>query len=125
MEHSGVRVSRDLPALHCPWRALQRHAGIHAGRGCLHDSGDSLLDRHVLVETSPLTNIALAPRIANFASQSPYMKFCRFVVLDNSKTQPAIPVFGIIEDDKVIEISGPPWQQWSRTPHTRPLSDVR
>jgi 2-keto-4-pentenoate hydratase/2-oxohepta-3-ene-1,7-dioic acid hydratase in catechol pathway len=53
------------------------------------------------------------------------MKFCRFVVLDNSKTQPAIPVFGIIEDDKVIETSGPPWHHWSRTSHTRPLSDVR
>ena len=53
------------------------------------------------------------------------MKFCRFVVLDNSKTQPAAPVFGLLEDDKVIEISGPPWLPWSRTSHIWPLPNAR
>jgi 2-keto-4-pentenoate hydratase/2-oxohepta-3-ene-1,7-dioic acid hydratase in catechol pathway len=53
------------------------------------------------------------------------MKFCRFVVLDSSKTQPAAPVFGKIEDDKVTEISGSPWLEWSPTSCSWPPDQVR
>jgi 2-keto-4-pentenoate hydratase/2-oxohepta-3-ene-1,7-dioic acid hydratase in catechol pathway len=53
------------------------------------------------------------------------MKFCRFVVLGSPQTQPAAPVFGVIEDQSVTEISGPPWAQWSRTSNTWQLDQVR
>jgi 2-keto-4-pentenoate hydratase/2-oxohepta-3-ene-1,7-dioic acid hydratase in catechol pathway len=53
------------------------------------------------------------------------MKFCRFVVLGSAKTQSTAPVFGKIEDGKVTELSGPPWLEWSSTPRTWPLDQVR
>jgi 2-keto-4-pentenoate hydratase/2-oxohepta-3-ene-1,7-dioic acid hydratase in catechol pathway len=46
------------------------------------------------------------------------MKFCRFAAVDSRKAQHATPTFGLIEDDQVIEISGPPWLAWSRTSRT-------
>jgi len=53
------------------------------------------------------------------------MIFCRFVALDSSKAQSTAPFYGIIEDDRVSEISGPPWLQWSRTNRTSRLTDGR
>jgi len=53
------------------------------------------------------------------------MKFCRFVVLGSAKTQSTAPVFGKIEDEKVTELSGPPWLEWSPTPRAWPLDQVR
>jgi 2-keto-4-pentenoate hydratase/2-oxohepta-3-ene-1,7-dioic acid hydratase in catechol pathway len=54
------------------------------------------------------------------------MKFCRFLPLDNSVARPAIPLFGLLEEDaQVCELSGPPWGKWSRTTHKWPLAEVR
>src|SRR3984893_18765574 len=53
------------------------------------------------------------------------MKFCRFVSLDTSVARPATPLYGLLENGQVCELSGPPWGKWSRTNHTWPLSDVR
>lgn len=53
------------------------------------------------------------------------MKFCRFVVLGSAKTQSAAPVFGTIEGEKVTELSGAPWLEWSLTPRAWPLDQVR
>jgi 2-keto-4-pentenoate hydratase/2-oxohepta-3-ene-1,7-dioic acid hydratase in catechol pathway len=53
------------------------------------------------------------------------MKFCRFVVADSSRTQSATPAFGLVEDDRIVEISGRPWLAWSRTSRTFTLSGVR
>jgi 2-keto-4-pentenoate hydratase/2-oxohepta-3-ene-1,7-dioic acid hydratase in catechol pathway len=55
------------------------------------------------------------------------MKLCRFVVLGSSQTQTQLTaaVFGVIEDQSVTEISGPPWAQWSRTSKTWRLEQVR
>jgi 2-keto-4-pentenoate hydratase/2-oxohepta-3-ene-1,7-dioic acid hydratase in catechol pathway len=52
------------------------------------------------------------------------MKFCRFVPVQLS-SRPASPVYGLLEEGEVSEISGPPWAQLSRTSHARPLADVR
>lgn len=53
------------------------------------------------------------------------MKFCRFVPLDTSVARPATPLYGLLEEDQVCELSGAPWGKWSRTAHTWPLADVR
>jgi 2-keto-4-pentenoate hydratase/2-oxohepta-3-ene-1,7-dioic acid hydratase in catechol pathway len=53
------------------------------------------------------------------------MKFCRFLPLDTSVARPATPLFGLLEDGQVCELSGAPWGKWSRTAHTWPLADVR
>jgi 2-keto-4-pentenoate hydratase/2-oxohepta-3-ene-1,7-dioic acid hydratase in catechol pathway len=53
------------------------------------------------------------------------MKFCRFVALDSSASQPASPLYGLLEGDHIRDISGPPWASWSLGAHTWPLSAVR
>jgi 2-keto-4-pentenoate hydratase/2-oxohepta-3-ene-1,7-dioic acid hydratase in catechol pathway len=53
------------------------------------------------------------------------MKFCRFVALDLPKVQIAAPVFGLIEQDEVVEISGAPWLPWSHTNRRYQLREVR
>ena len=53
------------------------------------------------------------------------MKFCRFLPIDSSIARSASPAYGLLENDQVCELSGPPWGKWSRTPHTWPLADVR
>ena len=53
------------------------------------------------------------------------MKFCRFAPLDTSVARPATPLYGLLEDGQVCELSGAPWGKWSRTNHTWPLSGVR
>jgi len=53
------------------------------------------------------------------------MKFCRFVALGGSGTQPATALYGTLEGDRVAEISGAPWHPWSQTSRWWPFSDVR
>ena len=53
------------------------------------------------------------------------MKFCRFAALDPSGAPSDTPVFGMIEGENVIELSGTPWLGWSHTSRTRRLADVR
>src|SRR5262249_6608399 len=115
LEHSGHYLSRLVRPFHRPWPALRRRTNLRPWCRRLHDPGDALLDRHVSLAPSRLRRSALEPRISHLALQPPHMKFCRFVALDSSKARFATPVFGVIEDESVVEISDPPWLPWSRT----------
>ncbi len=42
------------------------------------------------------------------------MKICRYLMRDATSADSASPSYGLIEGESVIEISGPPWGQWSR-----------
>jgi 2-keto-4-pentenoate hydratase/2-oxohepta-3-ene-1,7-dioic acid hydratase in catechol pathway len=53
------------------------------------------------------------------------MKICRYEVRDASSRSSAPPSYGLIEGENVIEISGPPWGQWSRGSRSSRLADVR
>jgi 2-keto-4-pentenoate hydratase/2-oxohepta-3-ene-1,7-dioic acid hydratase in catechol pathway len=53
------------------------------------------------------------------------MKFCRFAIRDASSPTTASPLYGLIEGDHVLEISGVPWGPWSRGSRSSRLSDVR
>lgn len=53
------------------------------------------------------------------------MKFCRFVPLVSSASQPALPLYGLLEAEHVRDISGPPWSKWSQGTRAWPLADVR
>ena len=52
------------------------------------------------------------------------MRFCRFVPLDRTVSSGA-PIYGILDDYQVREISGPPWAEWSQSPRAWPLTAVR
>ncbi len=52
------------------------------------------------------------------------MKFCRFLALNSSAAQPASSLYGTLEGEKIREISGPPWSQWSQGAQTWALTDV-
>ena len=51
------------------------------------------------------------------------MKILRYVPR-NTTSSPS-PRYGIIEGESVIEISGQPWGQWTRSAHSSRLADVR
>src|ERR1700756_975586 len=53
------------------------------------------------------------------------MKICRYEVRDASGAGSTVPRYGLIEGENVIEISGPPWGQWSRRSRSMRLVDVR
>jgi 2-keto-4-pentenoate hydratase/2-oxohepta-3-ene-1,7-dioic acid hydratase in catechol pathway len=53
------------------------------------------------------------------------MKICRYLMRGASSQDPASPRYGLIEGENVIEISGPPWGQWSRGSRSSRLADVR
>jgi len=53
------------------------------------------------------------------------MKFCRFVPLGSSASQPPAPLYGLLDGDHVRDISGPPWSTWSQGSRTWPLAGVR
>ena len=53
------------------------------------------------------------------------MKFCRFVIRNGSTSACVSPQYGLIEGEKVVQISGLPWVQWSRSSRSLPLSDVQ
>jgi 2-keto-4-pentenoate hydratase/2-oxohepta-3-ene-1,7-dioic acid hydratase in catechol pathway len=52
------------------------------------------------------------------------MKFCRFVPLDRAESSRA-PLYGVLDEYQIREISGPPWLEWSESPHVWPLASVR
>lgn len=52
------------------------------------------------------------------------MKFCRFLPVA-SGTQPSHPVYGVLENDQVRDISAPPWNPWSQGSRSWPLANVR
>jgi len=51
------------------------------------------------------------------------MKICRYV--PRNTTSSPVPRYGIIEGKSVIEISGQPWGQWTRSAHSSHLTAVR
>jgi 2-keto-4-pentenoate hydratase/2-oxohepta-3-ene-1,7-dioic acid hydratase in catechol pathway len=53
------------------------------------------------------------------------MKFCRFVLLDSSTSQPASQAYGLLEGEHVREISGLPWGSWSQGSRTSRVADIR
>jgi 2-keto-4-pentenoate hydratase/2-oxohepta-3-ene-1,7-dioic acid hydratase in catechol pathway len=55
------------------------------------------------------------------------MKFCRFVPLSAREGKASQPAYGILSlnSDRIREISGTPWLQWSETNNNRALKDVR
>src|ERR1700732_3179642 len=53
------------------------------------------------------------------------MKFCRYALREVSSAAAARPLYGLIEGDAVVEISGPPWGPWSRSSRCLSLADVR
>jgi 2-keto-4-pentenoate hydratase/2-oxohepta-3-ene-1,7-dioic acid hydratase in catechol pathway len=53
------------------------------------------------------------------------MKICRYVKRDATSSDAASQRYGLIEGDTVVEISGPPWEQWSRGIRSSRLADVR
>jgi 2-keto-4-pentenoate hydratase/2-oxohepta-3-ene-1,7-dioic acid hydratase in catechol pathway len=53
------------------------------------------------------------------------MKLCRFVRSDAAAAEAALPHYGVIEDERVEEISGVPWGQWARGARACRLVDVR
>lgn len=53
------------------------------------------------------------------------MKICRYEVRDASAAGLTVPRYGLIEGEKVVEISGVPWEPWSRRSRSMRLVDVR
>lgn len=53
------------------------------------------------------------------------MKFCRFLPSRSSSSDKVIALYGLIEEEHVREISGPPWGQWSQAARIWPLQEVR
>ena len=53
------------------------------------------------------------------------MKICRYVLRAASAATSAVSRYGLIEGDGVVEISGPPWGQWTRSSRTLRLADAR
>jgi 2-keto-4-pentenoate hydratase/2-oxohepta-3-ene-1,7-dioic acid hydratase in catechol pathway len=53
------------------------------------------------------------------------MKFCRYVMREDSAADGASPRYGLIEGESVVELSGAPWGAWSRGSGSSRLADVR
>lgn len=53
------------------------------------------------------------------------MKFCRFVPLASSASQPTLPRYGLLEAEHVRDISGSPWTTWSQGLRAWSVADVR
>jgi len=53
------------------------------------------------------------------------MKICRYLMRSASSPDSASTRYGLIEGENVIEMSGPPWGQWSRGSQSSRLADVR
>lgn len=52
------------------------------------------------------------------------MKICRYAIRDASSAM-ASPRYGLIEGENVVEISGSPWEPWTRGLRSAHLADVR
>ena len=52
------------------------------------------------------------------------MNICRYAIHDASSPM-ALPRYGLIEGENIVEISGLPWGQWTRGSLTSRLADVR
>ncbi|HEY4817276.1 MAG TPA: fumarylacetoacetate hydrolase family protein [Candidatus Acidoferrum sp.] len=52
------------------------------------------------------------------------MRFCRFATLDPADSSRS-PLYGILDEHQVREISGAPWAEWSQSSRAWPLASVR
>ena len=52
------------------------------------------------------------------------MRFCRFIPVDRA-VSPVAPLYGILDDYQVRQISGAPWAEWSQSNGVWPLGSVR
>jgi 2-keto-4-pentenoate hydratase/2-oxohepta-3-ene-1,7-dioic acid hydratase in catechol pathway len=53
------------------------------------------------------------------------MKFCRFDPGRSASSDSVSALYGLIEEERVREISGAPWGQWSQATRSWRLQDVR
>ena len=53
------------------------------------------------------------------------MKFCRFYPASSGRTPDAAPLYGLLEDNQVKEITGTPGGEWSRGRRAWPTNDIR
>lgn len=53
------------------------------------------------------------------------MKICRYVMREAPASNVASPHYGVLEGENIIEISGPPWNSWSRGSRSSQLAEVR
>jgi 2-keto-4-pentenoate hydratase/2-oxohepta-3-ene-1,7-dioic acid hydratase in catechol pathway len=53
------------------------------------------------------------------------MKFCRFVMRDAASSPVDAAPYGLIEGDSILEISGVPWGEWTRSSRSVRLADAR
>jgi 2-keto-4-pentenoate hydratase/2-oxohepta-3-ene-1,7-dioic acid hydratase in catechol pathway len=53
------------------------------------------------------------------------MKFCRFAQRNSTSPAASSPRYGMLEGDRVVEISGLPWGPWTRATESLSLADVR
>ena len=53
------------------------------------------------------------------------MKFCLFLKTESTQGRASVPAYGLLEGDTVREISGLPWEQWSKTTHFWPVKEGR
>ena len=53
------------------------------------------------------------------------MKFCRFSPIGSTSTQPASALYGLLEGDRVRDVTGPPWSAWSEGSRSWPAAEVR
>ncbi len=53
------------------------------------------------------------------------MKFCRFLSIGSSGQQFEVPLYGLLEGQRIHEISGAPWAAWSRGSRSWRTVDVR
>ena len=53
------------------------------------------------------------------------MRFCRFLPSGSSNQRSAAPLYGLLEGERIHEISGAPWTAWSQGPRSWRTVDVR
>jgi 2-keto-4-pentenoate hydratase/2-oxohepta-3-ene-1,7-dioic acid hydratase in catechol pathway len=53
------------------------------------------------------------------------MKFCRFVPRTQSVSTSSLPLSGILEEDRVREVSAAPWGEWNESSRAWRLAEIR
>jgi 2-keto-4-pentenoate hydratase/2-oxohepta-3-ene-1,7-dioic acid hydratase in catechol pathway len=51
------------------------------------------------------------------------MQFCRFVPLESASSTP--PVYGLLDGEKIHELSAAPWREWAQAPRNWRQAEVR
>ncbi|HXP23250.1 MAG TPA: Rv2993c-like domain-containing protein, partial [Candidatus Sulfotelmatobacter sp.] len=53
------------------------------------------------------------------------MRFCRFFPPNSAPAHDAVPLYGLLEDNQVKEITEAPWREWNRGTRAWPVNEVR